>query len=175
MAAQHSTTVPSMRDHFMAVAQACAYAIETMEAELRAAHHDPIWDMKNRNGIERRIKATRGGVDLICLDIDNMKEQNALHGEEGFDALMREVVKLRKEDFIDWGRWDRGDWIVGIVPTGEGKKAAQRLLRDMLAHGFSATIAVVSDVSQYEASISQARVVIEAAKAAHVRGIIMEV
>ncbi|WP_269715160.1 bifunctional diguanylate cyclase/phosphodiesterase [Caulobacter sp. NIBR2454] len=64
------------------------------------AEHDGLTGLPNRNSLQARltaaldrVEASGEGLALLCLDLDNFKEANDLHGHPAGDALLVEAAQ----------------------------------------------------------------------------------
>lgn len=152
----------------------CWREIERLRAELRAADHDPIWQIYTRVGMERRIPRPESGMAVIAPDIDEMHERNAHYTHDGLDARMvAALLCVREHDEVVCGRWYQGDEILIFCPAADAVRLAERLRTDMHVYGLSATFAVAGGCTR--AHIAEAFARIESAKEQGERGRVLRV
>jgi diguanylate cyclase (GGDEF)-like protein/PAS domain S-box-containing protein len=117
-------------------------SIERVETERRAALHDPLTGLPNRNLFRDRLEhglaqARRHGWTLavMFIDLDGFKQVNDTHGHDAGDAVLRTIAgrlrsSTRSDDTISRFGGDEFVYLLMEVSGGEAAgKIAENLLR----------------------------------------------
>ncbi len=144
--------------------------IQELEYELARAYHDPRWAILTCVGVERRLQQLQPGCDLVYGDIDFLHHANEHYGHAGVNQRMLRALQFRMTDFVLAGRWESGDELVFVCPSGTGEGAAHRLLSALHDQGLSATFCVIEATHHYAPTIQRAQACVAWAKAHQERG-----
>lgn len=117
-------------------------------AEQKIAHmafHDPLTGLRNRAGIAKdyerlRRHSTHSGMAVLCIDLDQFKSVNDLHGHNIGDQLLCKFGSRFTEALPDNAVVGRmgGDEFLAIIPTQnvESRAAtiAEKILKQLSKH-----------------------------------------
>jgi hypothetical protein len=85
---------------------------------LRKAECDPIWGVRSRFALERRMARPGQRRDLAVVDIAGMGKLNRERGGSVLDSQLRRALTVRGNDTIDIYRFKAGDELVIDCPAG---------------------------------------------------------
>jgi hypothetical protein len=142
--------------------------------ELQVALIDQTYGILTRLGGERtwRHLSTRyAAFEVVFLDLDDLHRLNTEWGYAEVDRRIRSVLNFRQEDIV-MARWYSGDEIIAIVPKGDGVGFSQRLLGSLQCQQLSATFGVVPAEPRLADAVQRAMLMVAAAKAEGLRGLI---
>ena len=144
------------------------------ESHRAQANTDPLTHILNRLGVQSRLKSRK--LDTHCavvvIDVDNFKDINDRHGHDfGDRVLVRLAETLKKHtkggDIV--GRWGGEEFLVLLYDTSVDSAAdlirriKDSFIREALSNSgtrvpvtFSAGIATLNKVEDFEAAIKQA-------------------
>ena len=150
------------------------WRLRHLQLELNTLTFDVSYGVLTRQGLDHRWRQTMHAAvkfEIVFMDIDNMHQANACLGYEEVDRRIRAAFSVRATDMLI-ARWYSGDEIVAIVPVGDGRGAAERILARLEANGLSATCAVAPAQQNLAGAVKSAAAKVQTAKAENRRGTI---
>ncbi len=144
--------------------------------DLHVALVDPTYGILTRTGGERAWQRQRrhyAEYEVVFLDLDHIHRLNAQWGYPEVDRHVRSALDHREGDIV-MARWYSGDEIVAVVPKGDGRGYASRLLKNLRAQQLSATFGVVPAAPDLAEAVHRAMRLVDAAKADGRRGTVSE-
>lgn len=123
------------------VGRALAHKEHEAKKAKNDAERDPLTELYNKKGIERRFgealsRAERHNekISITIMDLDKFKEINDRYGHPSGDAVLRHTathLRSSGRGHDIWGRWG-GEEFIGILPGESTKQAARAMERQRI-------------------------------------------
>lgn len=127
---------------------------------------DKSYGILTRSALEIEAGLVKGRVKFLAfLDIDYLHDFNERFGHEEANRRIRRALHLRRNDLVLSGKYYSGDE-VAILLEGRPAEFCERLKEDFIREGLSITIAFVEYSGNLVKDATQAKAIVDRAKAA---------